>query len=53
MLCKDEVSIVRKSAAKNIYNLFIKMYDSGNELYKITVVENIKGFYPSTRFTYR
>ena len=53
MLCKDRVSIVRKSASKNIYNLFIKMYNSGNELYKISVIENIKGFYHSKKFSFR
>jgi len=48
MLCKDDVSIVRKSAAKNIYNLFMKMHESGNALYKESVIENVKGFYNST-----
>jgi hypothetical protein len=53
MLCQDKVSVVRKSAANNIANLFMKMYKSGNELYKISVVENIRGFHTAKKFTRR
>jgi len=52
-LCRDDISIVRKTASKNIYQLFMKMYNSGNPLYKMTVVENIKAFAVLPKYSYR
>jgi len=52
-LCNDDVSIVRKTAAKNMQNLFMKMYNSGNPLYRMTVVENVKGFAVQVKYTFR
>jgi len=52
-LCRDDISIVRKTASKNIYQLFMKMYNSENPLYKMTVVENIKAFAVLPKYNFR
>jgi len=52
-MCKDTVSIVRKKASANVYNLFIKMFNSGNEMYKLIVLENIKAHAIMARYSYR
>ena len=52
-MTNDDVSIVRKKAAKGVYNLFQKMYHSGNEMYKMCVVEYIKAYAVSPKYTQR
>jgi len=52
-MCRDTVSIVRKKSCKSVYNLFMKMYNSDNELYKLTVIERIQAMAVTKQFTYR
>ena len=52
-LCNDEVSIVRRTASKQMYPLFMKMYSSKQPLYRLSVVEMIKGFSASPKYSYR
>ncbi len=52
-MANDNVSIVRKKASQGVYNLFQKMYHSGNEMYKMCVVEYIKAYAVSPKYTQR
>jgi len=52
-MCRDTVSIVRKNASNNVYELFMKLYNSNNEIYILTVVENIRAFAVMQKYSYR
>lgn len=51
-LCNDIVYEVRVTAAKKIYSL-LKKFEISDEIYVNCVIENIKGFSASVRFTQR
>ena len=52
-MCRDNVSIVRKKASYAVYNLFQKMYFSGDEMYKMCIVENIRAYAVSPKYNQR
>jgi len=51
-LCNDPVSFVREEAARKTYAILKALYHA-NDTYKDMIIENIKGFSQSNRFTNR
>lgn len=51
-LCSDSVAFVREEASRKIHAVLKAVYNS-EEIYKISVIENIKGFSQDKRFTNR
>lgn len=51
-LCNDPVAFVREEAAKKIHAIVKALYNS-EEIYRDSVIENIKGFSQSNRYTNR
>ena len=51
-LCSDTVAFVREEASRKIHAVLKAVYNS-EEVYKISVIENIKGFSQDKRFTNR
>lgn len=51
-LCNDPVSFVREEAARKIYSI-LKALSDANEAYRDSIIENVKGFSQSNRFTNR
>jgi len=51
-LCSDTVAFVREEASRKIHAVLKAVYNS-EEVYRISVIENIKGFSQDKRFTNR
>jgi len=51
-LCNDPVSFVREEAARKIYAI-LKALNNANESFRDSIIENVKGFSQSNRFTNR
>jgi len=52
-LCNDPVACVREEAARKIHALLKALYNSNEVIHRESVIENIKGFSQSNRFTNR
>ena len=51
-LCSDTVAFVREEASRKIHAVLKAVYNS-EEIYRVSVIENIKGFSQDRRFTNR